>query len=427
MDGLAYLYRRMIAEYWFEIEENPQSFDECDEYLDGRIKAIPKGKSFIFVADPHCFMAHKRPLEKINARNSVAIIGYVRAMTGIRKVIMGGDVLERGANRYLGLQELLIYNNEMVAMAGGDYIVVHGNHDQNTPNIPLDKESVDRFMIPYSEMEKRMYSHLERVCEDEGRILERLSAANATCEQKREYLAYSRFHFYIDDNDAKIRYIIVDTGTPGQGRNGVVEELFGVYNNGELILQYDWLYEVLMSVPKGYDVVVAGHALLNYGGRTDIAGVSLNVCKLLSGYRTRSKVTVNNPYGDNERLFRYYAKGAHEYDFSAAVGNSTVVVMAADVHSDAQTVADYDGDGNFVSKPYMGGILPETAIVVNSVQTDAWWGVSRKFPEKSCPMVVGTRSEQCFDVVTICEDGEVRFTRIGAGQDRGIRNSAMFA
>ena len=421
MNTTAYLYRKLIPDYWFELVENPQSFDECDQYLDARIKAIPEGKSFIFVTDPHCYMMHKRPLDPINVGNSVAIMGYVRAMTDIKKVVMGGDVIERGANKFLGLQEFLIYNNEMLAMAGKDYIVVHGNHDQNTPNIPTDKESIDKFMIPYTEMNNRIFSHMtDRVFEDEARILAKLESVGATDEQKKEYLAYSKLHFYIDDDEAKVRYIVIDSGTPGFGRNGVVEELFGVYNNSEMALQYDFVAETLMTVPEGYDVVVAGHALLSYEGITTISNVMLGICKILSGYRTRSKVIVRNPFSANEKLTKYYAAGDHEYDFTNAKGNTNVAVMAADVHTDAQTKADYDENGNFVSTPYNGEKLSPTAIIVNSTQTDCLWGQSRRYPERNNPMTKGTRTEQCFDIVTFCPDGNVRMTRIGAGKDRKV-------
>ncbi len=421
MDTTAYLYRKLIPDYWFDITEDPKSFDECDGYLDARIKAIPDGKSFIFIADPHCFDAHKRPLKPINVMNSTAIIGYIRAMTDIKKVVMGGDVIERGANKFLGLQEFLIYNNEMIAMTGKDYLVVHGNHDQNTPNIPTDKESIDSFMIPYSVMNEKLFSHMDRVCEDEERILKKLEKAGATEEQKKEYLAYSKLHYYVDDDKAKVRYIIIDSGTPGYGRNGVVEELFGVYNNSEMILQYDFVAETLMSVPEGYNVALAGHALLGYEGNTKISDVMLGICKILSGYKTKSKISVRNVFSDNGKATKYYAAGMHEYDFTNAKGNPNVVVMAADIHMDVQTKADYDENGNFVSSPYDGGVLPTTAIIVNATQTDCIWGQTKRFPEINNPMTEGTHTEQCFDIVTFLENGNIRLTRIGAGKDREVR------
>ena len=421
MDTNAYLYRKLIPEYWFETIDDPQSYDECDQYLDARIKAIPKGKSFVFITDPHCFMAHKRPLDPINVMNSTAIIGYVRAMTGIKKVVMGGDVIERGEDKYKGLQEFLIYNNEMIAMAGKDYLVVHGNHDQNTPNIPTDKESIEKFMIPYTVMNEKLFSHMDRVCEDEERILAKLDAAGATDEQKKEYLAYSKLHYYVDDHETKVRYIIIDSGTPGYGRNGVVEELFGVYNNGEMILQYDFVADTLMSVPDGYDVAVAGHALLGYEGNTKISDIMLGICKILSGYKTKSKVGVRNVFTGNGKVERYYAGGIHEYDFTNAKGSGNVVIMAADIHIDVQTKADYDENGNFVSSPYTGEVLPATAVVVNATQTDCIWGQVKKNVERNNPMEKGTHTEQCFDVVTFLENGNIRMTRIGAGKDREVK------
>ena len=422
MDTSAYLYRKLIPDYWFDIVDNPQSFEECDQYLDARIKAIPQGKSFVFITDPHCFMAHKRPLDPINVMNSTAIIGYVRAMTGIKKVVMGGDVIERGANKFLGLQEFLIYNNEMIAMAGKDYLVVHGNHDQNTPNIPTDKEAIDSFMIPYTVMNQKLFSHIpDRVCEDEGIILAKLEKAGATEEQKKEYLAYSKLHYYVDDNEAKVRYIMIDSGSPGCGRNGVVEELFGVYNNGEMILQYDFVASALMGVPQDYDVVIAGHALLGYEGNTKISDVMLGICKILSSYKTKSKVSVRNIFTGNSKVEKYYDGGVHEYDFTNAKGSGNAVIVAADIHIDVQTKADYDENGNFVSSPYEGEVLPATAVVVNATQTDCIWGQVKKNIERNNPMEKGTHTEQCFDVVTFLDNGNIRFTRIGAGKDREVR------
>lgn len=34
----AYFYRKLINDYWFETVSDPQNFDECDQYLDGKDK-----------------------------------------------------------------------------------------------------------------------------------------------------------------------------------------------------------------------------------------------------------------------------------------------------------------------------------------------------------------------------------------------------
>jgi hypothetical protein len=343
---------------------------------------------------------------------SPALIGYVRAMTGIKTVIMGGDVVERGANRYLGLQEILCYANEMRSVCGKDFLVVHGNHDLNTPNVST--EDAPSYMVSYEESEKALFSHIDRCCED---VSAKLAAVDCTEEQKKEFLCYSRLHYYVDDENLKLRYIILDTGNPGLGRNGCVEKLFGVYNNAELVLQYDWLYETLMSIPEGWDAAVAGHALVGYGGNENIPGVTLRMCQLLSGYRTKSKITVTNPFSDNPKLTRYYAAGGHTYDFTGAKGSGNVAVIAADMHWDVQAKADYNENGEFVSTPYGGEPLSDTAIVVNVVQTDCV-GCSRY--EKAYPMMPGTKTEQCIEIVTICPDGNIKLTRIGAGNDRTV-------
>ena len=66
---------------------------------------------------------------------------------------------------------------------------------------------------------------------------------------------------------------------------------------------------------------------------------------------------------------------------------------------------------------YDGSELNDTAIIVMTTITDAY-GCS-KYPENP-EMIKGTVTEQAVDIVTICPDGNVRLTRIGAGKDRAI-------
>ena len=155
-----------------------------------------------------------------------------------------------------------------------------------------------------------------------------------------------------------------------------------------------------------------GAVYAQFGGSAVIA----TVCASGTAQEGLDYVPVTVDYNE-----KYYAAGYHEYDFTKVKGKPNVVVMAADIHTDVQTKADYDENGNFVSSPYHGEILPETAIIVNATQTDCIWGQSRKFPEKNNHMVKGTHTEQCFDVVTFLENGNIRMTRIGAGKDREVK------
>ncbi len=410
MTGIAYIYRQLIGEHWFETPIQPEDYSLCVGYLDKRIDEIPEGKSFIFLTDPHCYRTHTGEFQVLNTMKSPAIIGYIGERTGIRNVVMGGDIVERADNKFLGIKEMDEYIRKMTAVSGERFLVVHGNHDLNTANAPID--DVDTYLQSYEATEKTLFSHIKRNTED---VSEKLARVEHTPEQEKEFLCYSRLHYYVDDDQQKMRYIILDTGCPGSGRNGCVEEMFGIYNNSELVLQYEWLYETLKSTPQGYDIAIAGHALVGYGGNENIPTVTLGTCKIISGYKTRSKVCIDNDFTRRESVAKYFGRTVHQYDFSDLEYSGNVVVMAGDVHWDIQAKADYDSEGNFVSTPYGGEKLSDTAVVVNVVQTDSH-GCSHY--EKCFNMVPGTRSEQCLDIVTICPDGNIRMTRIGAGKDR---------
>lgn len=404
----AYAYRKMLPDYWFAQVENPEKFEDCDQYLDGKIKSIPEGKSFMFLADPH--------IRGCNAMNTPAVIGYVREMSNVKKVVQGGDIVHREDTRFLGAQEIIKYTNIMRSVAGEDYLPVWGNHDINTANAPEDNVPLHR--IPYAEIDKILFAHLkDRVTED---LSEKIAYLDCSEEDRQEVLALGRLHFYIDDKKEKVRYILVETGCQIEAeRNGCVTRLFGVYNNEDLVMQYDWLYETLMSTPEDYDVVISGHALLSYGGKPfRILPGPLGLCHIVSGFQTCSKVKVNNPYSHYEKLLPFYAAGEHEYDFTSRKPGSKVVIMGADVHRDLQFVADFDENGKFVDKgEYDGSELPKTAVVINTTLTDAF-GCSRY--EGNPEMIKGTITEQALDVVTILPDGDIDIVRIGAGENRKI-------
>lgn len=409
MSNNAYLYRKLIPEYWFEQTENPQDFNSCDQYLDARIKDIPEGKSFIFITDPHC--------RDTNAMHSPAIIGYIREMAGIKKVVQGGDVVHREPNRYMGAQEIIKYNNIMRSVAGKDYLAIFGNHDINTANAPVD--NVPHHRIPYTEIEKILFGHLEgRVCED---ISERISYLDCPKEDREEILAFSRLHFHLDDKENKVRYIVVETGCQIEAeRNGCVTKYFDVYNNQDLVMQYDWLYETLLSTPEDYDVVITGHALVGYGLDRTIPAGPLGLCRMVSGFQNCEKFVMENPFPNKPNLCKFYAAGEHTYDFSSRKVRTNVVIIAGDTHDDTQALADFDENGKWAYiAPYNNQPLSKTGVVVTTVQDDACESGPHA-REGTHLMTRGTKTEQCFDVVTICKDGNIKLTRIGAGKDRFV-------
>ena len=393
MNELAEYYKSRIGEYWFE-----------NGYLDKKIASIPKGKSFIFLADPH------RREGVGNLMRSSDIIGYIRAVSDIKKVIIGGDFLGRERFTHHAVFELEDNMRSFLDVVGEDLLVVMGNHDLNTANVPV--ELYKEHILPFREVERILMSHMDRVCED---VSQKIAYLGLKGDEREELLSASRLHFHIDDNDQKIRYIMLDTGVPPIGN--CVADNFGVSYYNELILQYDWLYDTLMSTPKDYDVVVSAHHFI-YHEKNDVFPVVSELCKMLSAFRAKGKVVVNNLKSDNEQLTKYYAAGEHEYDFSACRASGKLAVLTADVHWDVQRYLYFDENGRYVSKPYEGEVLSDTGIVVNVTQSDAF---GCTYYERCYKMTADTNTEQCFDIVTICDDGNVRLTRIGAGVDRFVK------
>ncbi len=389
-------YRNLIGEHWFE-----------NGYLDEKIKSIPKGKSFIFLADPH--------VRGSNLMKSPAIIGYIREKSDVKKVIVGGDYIHIEETAALALAEMKDYIGKMRDVAGDDLLVVMGNHDFNNPNNnpnSLVEDFIDK-VVRYQDLEDVLMSGVKtRVCED---VREKIAYLDCSDDEKEELIHYSRLHYHIDNSEQKIRYIMLNTGAP-RICNCVFKN-FGVSVFNELILQFDWLYETLISTPEDYDVVISAHQLY-FSKTSDFYPVVLQMMKMISGFRTKSKVTVQNVLSDNPQVTAYYPAGEHDYDFTVSKASGKVVIMAADLHWDVQQMADFDKNGDFVSKPYEGEKISQSGIVLNVVQTDSL-GCSRY--EKAYEMTEGTNTEQCFDIVTLCPDGSVKLTRIGAGIDREVK------
>ncbi len=405
MDSVAEYYKSLIPEYWFEPIDTP---DGTLPYLEAKIKSIPKGKSFIFLADPH----RGAEWENTNKMHSPAIIGYIRAVTGIEKVVLGGDYINFDKTSEIAVKNIRDYIDIMSKPCGDGMIVVPGNHDLNNPH---PTEDYDVRTLSQRDLEKALMPYVkDAVFED---ISERIAYLDCTEDERQELLAHSRLHYHIDDHNQKLRHIVINTGCPRIGNT--VFKYFGVSVSPEMILQYDWLYETLLSVPEGYDVAIHAHRLIQ-NGLERLENYMLQMFKIVSAYRTRSKVTVKNLFSDNELVTGYYAAGTHEYDLTSAKGSGNVVILSADRHRDKQEMADYNDEGKFVSIPYNGEAVSPTGLVVNVTQTDAY----RCFrPQNGVEMVPGTVTEQCFDIVTVCPDGGVKLTRIGSGFDRFIKAS----
>lgn len=410
------LQKNEIPDYYLETE-TPTSFDEGD-YLEQKIRSVPEGKHFIFITDPHV---------PSNAMYSCDIIPYLKDRLGIKTIVMGGDILNRGQTKYVAANEIESYTRKMVSALGDMcYLPVLGNHDLNTVPAPGETEAdVNQRIIPYDILYSRMFlPTAPYVIPDPATKLDG-SDFSFTSEQLRQLHDYMKMHYYSDDHENKIRYIVIVTGTT---YSGIVKDLFDCTNNSEMWLEYDWFYNALMTVPEGYDVIVAGHAIVKYGTTSspdsdEIVSNRLKFCQMLSALKTKGTVALTNT-SENENVLKYYSAGYHSYDFANAPDVGTIFCVSGDTHWDCQVVTYYK-DGSYVSEPIgQNQVFTDDAIMTIVTQTDAY--NASKYPgqpyeSKVHEMTLGTITEQCFDIVTI-GDG-VTFTRIGAGNDRHFNYS----
>ena len=144
-------------------------------------------------------------------------------------------------------------------------------------------------------------------------------------------------------------------------------------------------------------------------------------------FKAKATASIWIPTNFDSRLFTWIAKGTHTYNFSQANDVGKVVVLSGHWHQDyIVTVSpsnhvyntDISGTGsrsNIVSVSQSAGSDVQLPIVVT--QCDK---VANAGDTSASTMTVGTITEQCFDVVTIANDGHIYMTRIGSGSDRVI-------
>ncbi len=391
----------------------------ADRYLEKRLDAVPASrKRFLFVTDVHW--------DQFNAQYSPALIAHVCRHLEPSAVLNGGDVVEIQPDKHLGLEVIGEYTACMLAAVGKvPYLPVLGNHDLNTANVSkrYGPEAEAVYGIPYASLYQTMLAHCrEYIHTDPAYFLDTLPI---TEEEKRELHAYMKLHYYFDDPVAGIRYIHLVTGT---GDNGMIKPLFGIWGSQELLLQFDWLYETLLSTPSGYDVVLSGHRIITWTStphldEDQVKGYALNVCEMLTAAKTKRAMCVGNSI-ENALLNLCYARGTHAYDFAAMPDIGKILVLCGDMHWDHFCVTHYDQSGNYISetaKPEMG--LASGEIPVICTQADGYRGAhypDMPYGNKFYPVQKDSIAEQCFDIVSM-EDDRITLVRIGPGKDRVIR------
>lgn len=418
-----FLTRKVIPSYYFAVPETPANF-EADEYLNQKINSIPSGKHFIFITDPHW--------KNNNAKNSTALLKYVKGKVGIKDIFQGGDILNQETSKYSAKVQMALYMNEMRDAFGDDMLTVQGNHDKNVANLTQVLEQNPGLTeadvaLPYDEIyDTEMAYFADRVHFANWDTW--LTQTGATGTALAELEAYRKMHYYLDDDDQKIRYVVLCASNTNY--NGVVRTYFGAVSLNEANLQYEWFRDTIKSTPSGYDIVVVSHVIVN--DKKDGTGTWLPYAqigyylRMMGGLATKTNVTITNIVGtssaDGALLDTFFASGNHTMIFNDATGTHDVMFMiGGDCHCDV--LCEFDKTTNTASFIESGDSVSLSTGYVPAVTTlcDARAVPSRNQDGVTETMTAGTITEQCFEVVTITSDKRIVLTRFGAGQDRTIQ------
>ena len=411
-DGL--IYRRLLLPSYYTSMPNPiTSFDD-DEYLQKRIAQIPEGRHFIFVTDTHWDGTYNG--EPNNNKKSNLLIQYVRGRLGNVDVVFGGDVINANPTKYQAANVARQYFNECIDAYGEHFIPVLGNHDSNVigqTGTPSDYE------IPYSELAKIFTTHLKdrAVFRNED---EAIATKTSDPDLTEEYKGYFKLNYVVNTSNG-ITIIVYNTGAHGS----FVRENFGIHGVDEIYLHQKWLYNVLMNIPAGNDVVLCGHEE-TYGISDPLSSWNMRSAILqMCGLAGKKRVELyQQSYVITEKTYPWIPNTQYPvYDFTNAPTGGKVFALQGHWHHDYVVKCGFSGSGVAISIwdgsatfTKANGEIPIVTTICDAA------GQYRNEPSEGYitdpvgfTMESGTVTEQAFDVVTITDTGIVT-TRFGAAE-----------
>ena len=412
-------------------------------HIDEKLADLPSGKSFIVYTDTHFQSNMNRSTRKI-----ADLVEYVRERTGIKTVINLGDPYS-GEKTIEKADELFSTSVEeyFFDVFGTDGIFAVGNHDANyTTWTSVERATDERkqvegengcgafnYVLPDTNMYNRSVAHIADVVTFDTKLIGKLESltynsvgveggefitSEGVFEQvyysaedmKEQAYAWAKMHYHIDDDEQKIRYIVLDTGDCGLTTKYTLgNALWDVI----LPTQYDWLAETLMSTPDGYDIAVVGHMLSYYE-----KGASNNkeVYQMLSAFRSGEIVSFDVT-AKNENMAILVGDTYKQYDFTKCGFDGVVFTMSGHWHQDESYVWYTNDFGSYqANQTYRyGDSLPEDAVFYIGLNNDCLDSV---YDNQDPIMSRGNATENCFTIVTIDDRGTIFLTRIGAGDDR---------
>ncbi len=412
--------------------------DYWQEEIDTQLAKIPDGKSFIAFTDFHFELDGTR-----NSRKATELMKYVKTIAGIDTVINLGDT-------YTG-EPTISESKEIFDLSVGEYyydvfgtdgLYAVGNHESNITTWGGAKKDNDEaagtvgkyaydVLLPDTDIYDGTIANLygkegfvfnDALIElaDSGSITFSEVGPYSAEQMKAEYIAWAKMHYYYDDTENGIRYIIYNSGNCG------ITEKYTLGSqlwNSIYGTQIDFIANALMSVPSDYDVVLAGHMLghSTYNKNDNVRDVA--IYKLLSAFKSGTSFNhiVSSSWG-NENLAAVVGNATKSYDFSSKNFTGTIFTIGGHWHVDFSCVYGTDENGTYQSNQFYteGDETSEDAIFWIGLNNDCLEVLQdyEKEPTAVVEMMKGTNTENCFNVITITTDGDIVVTRFGAGEDR---------
>lgn len=419
-------------------------------YLERKILEVPEGKHFIFLSDSHIDYDNGIGIRQ----NDTPILKYVRDRIGIRNVIFGGDCIGSRPTKYQGAKVLSIYTKEKIDAFGRDFLFVMGNHDANVTGA-TEQTDVPTMLISDTEIYKRTTRHLWEskaavfpeklinIIATDPEIEDHTNTVLTTA-QREAFIAWAKLNYYFDDNEQKIRYIILETGDAGQ----TIRDVFNPGNAGDgqysLAVVAYFFVEALQTVPTGYDVVVVGHYMITTGRFW-----SRVFWKCIAAYKNKQSITVdfnisstsgrtNVPAIVSKTLDNPASLASVPVSFVRGVGSGRIFCISGHVHYDRTVVRKYVADNSDIEISIFplstSGAPQSLTYETNSVLhilVDRCCGIGQgsayingtvsecySYPNQGTGdgevQRLGNETEILFDVVTITNDNRVVLTRFGA-------------
>jgi len=293
--------------------------------------------AFVFLTDVHIYK---------NGRYSVPLIHRICKETGISTVLCGGDFVWAYGSKQMSLDQAILSMEYLDALRNEVQVyIARGNHDVT---IRRSAEDATGYTMPYDQVSALFDAHNSPVTDrPDGKI-----------------------YFYVDDENVKTRYVILDTSEHHKDEDCA----WGV-ENGMEESQLHWLCDKALAVEEGWSVVVLGH---------------IPCSALLPGYDTRLKPL-------NDLLTAYHSRTSCAYgDFAAAKGK-LLFYLCGHNHKDAHA--------------FENGVL--------HVST----GCDCYCIDDGLPRDVGSVNNVLFDIFLADRaTGYVQTFRVGAGNSRFLRD-----